>query len=150
MTETNQPTLEPAIVVIFGITGDLSKRKLLPALYHLFKDSLLDEHTIILGVTRREISVSQLLGEVELCINETDGICDPSVVANMKSRMQMLQLDITKDDEYDRLLIELNKIEDKQGLCMNRLYYLSIPPQVTGTIVTLLGKHGLNKSCNTA
>jgi glucose-6-phosphate 1-dehydrogenase len=147
MANQEPAVLEPAILVIFGITGDLSKRKLLPALYHLFKDNLLGEHTVILGVTRRDIEVNDLLSDVELCINETDGLCDPRAVAKLNAHLQMMKMDITKGSEYRRLLEKLNEIEDKEGLCMNRLYYLSIPPQVTGSIVTQLGENRLNKSC---
>lgn len=146
-TGLTKPLLEPTIIVIFGITGDLSKRKLLPALYHLFKEDLLHEHTVIVGVTRQQIGVEQLLSHVELCVNETGNVCDPAVINKMRNKLKMLQLDITEGSEYDRLLKELNSIEDKHGMCMNRLYYLSIPPQVIGTIVTLLGEHGLNASC---
>ncbi len=148
MTTKQSPAPEPAIIVIFGITGDLSKRKLLPALYQLFKNDLLDEHTVILGVTRRSITAEELLGDVELCINEIDGLCDPQALAKLHSRLKMLQLDISKSEEYKDLLSELDTIEDKEGVCMNRLYYLSIPPQVTASIVNFLGEHGLNQSCS--
>jgi glucose-6-phosphate 1-dehydrogenase len=147
MNEIPKPALEPAIIVIFGITGDLAKRKLLPALYHLFKDDLLHEHTVVVGVTRRDITTDELLADVELCVNETDGICDPAGVRKLRERLRMLTMDVTAHDEYDRLLKELNAIEDTHGMCMNRLYYLSIPPQVYSPIVRLLGTHGLNKSC---
>ncbi|HEX8349517.1 MAG TPA: hypothetical protein VF598_06135, partial [Hymenobacter sp.] len=43
--------IKPSIIVLFGITGDLAQRKLLPALYHLFKDGLIHEDSVILGIT---------------------------------------------------------------------------------------------------
>lgn len=141
------PALEPAILVIFGITGDLAKRKLLPALYHLIKDGLLDPHTIILGVTRQRISKEELLDTVELCVLETDKVCDPVALHHMKQSLRMHHMDLTNPNDYDGLLTELNEIEQRHGVCMNRLYYLSIPSQVFGPIVRLLGEHGLNKSC---
>src|SRR3546814_2318422 len=64
----------PTIIVIFGITGDLAQRKLLPALYHLIKENLLNPQTLIVGVTRQPVTKKELLDNVELCVNEVDKI----------------------------------------------------------------------------
>ncbi len=141
------PQLEPAILVIFGITGDLAKRKLLPSLYHLVKDDLLHEQTEILGVTRGNMTLSELLETIELCVNEADGICDPVAVKKLQKKLSLRNMDVTKPEAYDKLLKDLNAIEEKHGVCMNRLYYLSIPPLVAEPIVSFLGEHGHNKSC---
>ncbi len=138
---------DPAIIVIFGITGDLAKRKLLPALYHLFKDGLLDERTVILGITRREVGKDDLLAEVELCVNEIDQVCDPEGIRKINTALRMHQMDLTNDAAYQDLRKLLDGIESEQGVCMNRLYYLSIPPQIFGPIVRGLGKNELNTSC---
>ncbi|HSX23821.1 MAG TPA: glucose-6-phosphate dehydrogenase [Candidatus Saccharimonadales bacterium] len=141
------PALEPAIIVIFGITGDLAGRKLLPALYHLLKDGLLHPRTVIVGVTRRHVTKEQLLERVELCVNEVDQVCDPEAVRKMGESLHMHHMDVTSPSDYDDLRKLLDGLEDKHGVCMNRLYYLSIPPQVYGPIVRFLGEHGLNASC---
>lgn len=137
----------PAIIVIFGITGDLAQRKLLPALYHLFKDDLLDEKTIILGITRRDVSAKELLDKVELCVNEIDKVCDPVALQKVHAALRMHQMSQTDPAEYRQLLELTNSIEEEQGVCMDRLYYLSIPPQMFEPIVRNLGEQGLNKSC---
>lgn len=147
MTDDYRAMIEPAIIVIFGITGDLAQRYLLPALYHLIKDDLLPAQTVILGVSRRDISAEKLLEKVELCIGEVDGVCDPAAVAKLRQRLQMMHMDITGGDDYARLLTRLNDIEAAAGVCLNRLYYLAIPPQVISPIVRLLGEHGLNARC---
>lgn len=139
--------LDPAIIVIFGITGDLAQRKLLPALYHLMKDGLLDERTRIVGITRRDVTSADLLEQVELCVNEIDKVCDPRALAKIHKALTMHQMSLTDGEDYDKLLQMLNDIETSQGVCMNRLYYLSIPPQMFEPIVKNLGKHGLNASC---
>jgi glucose-6-phosphate 1-dehydrogenase len=143
-----KPALEPAVIVIFGITGDLSRRSLLPALYHLFKDDMLHADTVIVGVTRRDVSADDLLKDVELCVNEQDGVCDPAGVQKVRAALRMFKMDITDGGEYGRLKDEIYTIEEKAGVCMNRLYYLSIPPQVYAPIVRFLGENGLNGSCN--
>jgi glucose-6-phosphate 1-dehydrogenase len=141
------PNLDPAILVIFGITGDLAKRKLLPALYSLMKEGLVPEPFEIMGITRQKVNLDDLLQDVELCINERDNVCDPEIVHKLKNSIQLFHMDVTNPGDYDQLLTALNAKEDHHGVCLNRLYYLSIPPQVFTPIVRLLGEHGHNASC---
>jgi glucose-6-phosphate 1-dehydrogenase len=138
---------EPAILVIFGITGDLSGRYLLPALYHLVKAGALNEKTEILGVTRGNTSTDELFEKVELCVNEVDQICDPEVVTAMRRRTEMFQMNLDDPAAYDALLAKLNSIEEAKGVCMHRVYYLSIPPSAYRPVVQFMGEHGLNQSC---
>jgi glucose-6-phosphate 1-dehydrogenase len=146
-TEDIRPSqpIEPLILVIFGITGDLAKRKVLPAIYHLLKDNLLPEHFELVGTSRREISTEDLLKEVELCVLEADNICDPDVIHRFSTKLRMLKLDPVETADYDNLKKNLDEIEAQHNLGMNRLYYLSIPPQVYGPIVRQLGEQGLSK-----
>ncbi len=141
------PNLDPAILVIFGITGDLAKRKLLPALYGLVKEGLVPEPFEIIGITRRKIALDDLLQDVELCISERDNICNPEVVNKLKRMIRLVHMDVTKPEDYDQLLHEINAREEHYGVCLNRLYYLAIPSQVFTPIVRLLGEHGHNTSC---
>lgn len=141
------PRLEPATLVIFGITGDLAQRKLLPALYHLFKDKLLDEHTEVVGISRRNISTDELLSVVELCVLEQDNVCEPDVLKEIRSKLRMITMNPAEADDYSRLQGTLDDIEDRHGVCMNRLYYLAIPPSVYGTVIRNLGVHKLHGSC---
>lgn len=147
MADSSSPKLEPAVIVIFGITGDLAQRYLLPALYHLIKDGLLHEKTEIVGTSRREITVEEMLSDVKLCANEPGGVCDPAALQKMRDHFRMLKLDPTNGDDYATLLQAVNDIEEAEGVCMNRLYYLSIPPQVYGPVIRHMGEKGLNGSC---
>lgn len=141
------PKLEPAIIVIFGITGDLAQRYLLPALYHLIKEGLLHDKTEIIGTSRREISVEEMLSDAKLCASEPDGVCDPAALQAMRDHFRMVRLDPTNDEDYAELLQTMNSLEDTEGVCMNRLYYLSIPPQVYGPVIRHMSAKGLNGSC---
>lgn len=145
--QPSTPDVRPSIIVIFGITGDLAQRKLLPALYHLFKDNLLPEGTVILGITRQGVSAEQLLQKVELCVNEIDKVCDPEALGKVHAALRMHQMSQIDPAEYRHLLELMNGIEEESGVCMNRLYYLSIPPQMFEPIVRNLGEQGLNASC---
>lgn len=141
------PPLDPAIFVVFGVTGNLAQHKLLPAFYHLFKDNLLPEATEIVGVSRRALSIDDLLKNVELCVMEVDGACDPAALTKFKRHLRLIQFDPVNDSDYDTLLATLNKIETEQGVCMNRLFYLSIPPQVYEPVIHNFGQHHLNEGC---
>lgn len=146
-SSATKPNLEPAIFVIFGITGDLSRRYLLPALYHLIKEGLLHEQTKIVGVTRRDVTTKQLLEDPKLWSNEADRKADEKVLSKMSSMLNMWQMDLTKASDYQELKAKLDAIEDEEGICLNRLFYLSIPPQVYGPIVRLLGENHLQDGC---
>lgn len=139
--------LEPAILVIFGITGDLSSRYLLPALYQLFKDGQLGKQARIIGVTRGDTTPDELFEKVEVCVNETDKVCDPVALKAMRDHTEMFKMDLHEPSDYDRLLQKLNAVEDAQGVCMHRIYYLSIPPQAYLPVVALMGERGLNSGC---
>jgi glucose-6-phosphate 1-dehydrogenase len=139
--------LEPAVIVVFGITGDLAGRYLLPALYQLFKDDLLNEHTEIIGLTRQDITTDDLFAKVELCINEKEGQCDAEGLRKTQAHTQLLRFDPEHPDDYATLRKKLDELEEQHGLCMNRLYYLSIPPKLFTDTVHNLGKAGLQKSC---
>ncbi len=140
--------LEPSIIVIFGISGDLSKRYLLPALFHLIKVGLLDSQTVIVGVSRQSITNEQLLDGVDLHHDEATEPADTEAQQRLLSQLRMVQLDLDKLEDYQRLKQQLEDIEAEQGICMNRLIYLSIPPKIYGSIVELIGQAGINGSCS--
>lgn len=138
---------DPTVLVIFGVTGDLSKRYLLPALYHLCKDGLLPQPCRIIGTSRQKLALDDFLGQVELCVLEQDNICDPVVLDNLRRMMELCQLEPTSEPDYQRLADRLNTLEEKLGVCLNRLFYLSIPPQLYSGVVKRLGEAKLNGSC---
>ncbi len=139
--------LEPTIITIFGISGDLSKRYLLPALFHLFKVGLLDSRTVIIGVSRQTISPEELLEGVDLHRGEQSDDQDEAAKQKLLSRIHMAKLDLDNIEDYRELKVQLDKIENDSGLCMNRLFYLSIPPKVYHSIIGFIGQSELNKSC---
>lgn len=139
--------VDPAIIVIFGITGDLAQRKLLPALYHLFRDELIDDKTIILGITRRDVSTDDMITQVEKSIRTAEDNCDGEALAKVQSALRMHTMSQVEPAEYQQLKQLLDQIETEKGVCMDRLFYLSIPPQMFEPIVRNLGQQGLNQSC---
>ena len=140
--------LAPATIVIFGVTGDLSKRKLLPSLYELEKNSLLHPKTRILGITRREISIADLLDEAKAGIRSEDGRVDNAVIDRLAKKIELYDMNAAQPGDYPGLKKHLDDIEDKAGICMNQLFYLAIPPQISATIIKQLGENGLNRGCD--
>lgn len=147
MSDTNSKQLDAAIIVIFGMTGDLSKRYLLPSLYYLFKDGVLNERTRILGVTRGDTSVDQVFDKVQFDGEEKLKQHYPEALQKLKSSTSMFKMDLDNQNAYEALLRHLNELEDSGGTCMNRLYYLSIPPRAYQPVISMLGNARLNTSC---
>ena len=142
-----KPELQPTIIVIFGITGDLAKRYLLPSLYTLFRQGLLHEKTELVGISRRDIETELIFDELRASIEKAGKELDSATIDLMRQRTHGFKLDMDDPGGYADLLHTLNTIEENQGVCMNRLYYLSIPPSAYANVITHLGMGGLNSSC---
>ncbi len=145
---SDTPSLQPTILVIFGITGDLARRKVLPALHNLCRDGLIPEGTKIIGISRREVTHEQIMDIIKDSLANNPSGIDNSVLNRLAEWTSMFKLDPTLDDDYIGLKAYLDQIEAQAGSCLDRLYYLSIPPQVYAPIIAKLGQHGLNQGCN--
>ena len=141
------PKLSPAALVIFGITGDLARRKLLPALYHLAEDKLLPENLQIIGVTRRGITVDALLDDIRERVTADHEPYNEEVLQSLGKIMQIITMDISNVEEYARLKQALDDYEARMQACMHRLFYLSVPSQTFASISQLLGEAGLHNGC---
>jgi glucose-6-phosphate 1-dehydrogenase len=125
----NSKDAPPSVIVIFGVTGDLSRKKLLPAMSQLAQDGALHAATKIVGVSRTATTF------------DSPG----SAPQDLSGRLQMFTMDVTHESEYDRLGALLDEMDTAAGRPLQRLYYLSLPPMVALPIVRFLGLSGLNK-----
>ncbi|RYG40777.1 glucose-6-phosphate dehydrogenase, partial [bacterium] len=135
----------PAFVTIFGATGDLTKRKLIPALFNLFLDGHLPQKFKILGVARRgerEIFCEDMLEAVASYSRR--GKPDDSKWSEFTQRIEFHVNDYGSDDMYKEIAREIKEFEADAGGRAARIYYCSIPPQVFGTVADGLGKAGLS------
>ena len=132
-------------IIIFGITGDLSQRKLLPALYHLTSQKLLPDDTVIIGVTRQALTEEDIIDQTKLCVLERDGVCDLEALGVFKERLRMFQIDLIDIEGYRQLKSYLTCLDAEGDEPLNQLFYLSIPPQVFASVVKNLGESGLNQ-----
>jgi glucose-6-phosphate 1-dehydrogenase len=130
-------------LVIFGVTGDLAHRKLVPALYQLALDGQLPEDLHILGVGRREWDDEKLRAEMKIAINE-HGRTQPIKTATLNEllkRMHYVYADFAEKPGYGRLQKKLDELG-----ATSRLFYLATPPAVYTEVIENLGEAGLNKS----
>lgn len=139
--------LSPATIVIFGVTGDLARRKLLPSLYELQKNGLLHPKTRILGITRRKFKLSWLLKDTKVGVRAKDGRVNNQVLKDLGKKVELYSMNAAQPDGYAGLKTYLDAIEKEVGLCMGRLYYLAVPPQISAPIITHLGENHLNHGC---
>ena len=131
---------QPLVLVIFGITGDLAQRYLLPALYWLAKSQELPLTFRIVGVSRREVAIQDVYTQLEHFAGDTAFSAD--IANRLVAQTSMHQMDMTDKSAYVKFLQALQDLEANLGAGVNRLYYLSIPAQVSLPIITLLGLTG--------
>lgn len=135
---------EPATIVIFGASGDLTRRKLIPALYSLAAKSLLDERSHIIGVARRDISTEQFRDDMKQAIKEFSRIpFDQSIWDTLAPRLHYVTADFDDPTRFQVLRDRLDEFTREDSALRNRLYYLATPPGVFGTIVRQLNDAGL-------
>lgn len=120
----------PTLLVIFGITGDLARRKLLPALGHMADEGYLDNLQII-GVSRREVGARDLLAGL------------PSA-DQLVERLETFTMNLAEATDYKRLQRLLAEHKGRLGSNAQVLFYLSVPPAASLPIVEFLGQAGLN------
>ncbi len=133
-------------LVIFGATGDLSKRKLLPALYNLAHDGQLPERFALIGVSRGESTDDEFRALArESIIEHSRRDPDGDVLDALLERMRYVSLTFDDGAAYPALAEALAATDAEVGHPLNRCYYLSTAPEFFGTIPTHLKEAGLNR-----
>ena len=132
--------LQSHLFVIFGATGDLTSRKLLPALFHLVEDS--DEKTVVLGVATTDLADEDFRRRAREDLSQA-GVDPQRATAWCDERVHYATLGA---DGYDGLAERISAIEREHGLPGNRVLYLALPPRVFPTTIEGLGRAGLSRS----
>jgi glucose-6-phosphate 1-dehydrogenase len=134
----------PAVVVIFGAAGDLTKRKLIPALCNLFNEKLLSPQTTILGVARSQLSSQDYRARATEDIGKyATNALPPDVVKQVVANMDYVSGDFNTPDTYQQLKKRLAEIDAQRNTGGNYLFYLSTAPEYFATIVKQLAAAGL-------
>ncbi len=133
------------ILVIFGASGDLTKRKLIPSLFELHEQNLLPEHFAVLGVGRTNMGNEDFRSKMRDALfefggknKETDG------VDNFIEQLFYISIDTAESDDYAKLAEQLEEINSENDCRNNFIFYFSTPPSLYPIIARNLADHNLN------
>jgi glucose-6-phosphate 1-dehydrogenase len=143
-------TADPCTVILFGASGDLAKRKVIPAMYDLAQHNSLGERYAIVGFARTPMtddSFRTTIGEAAKTISEV-GPIEPAKWNDFSSNLYYSAGEYGNPDSYAQLAKRLAEIDAEKKLGGNRLFYLSTPPEVYKDIVEQLGRAGLARPTN--
>jgi glucose-6-phosphate 1-dehydrogenase len=137
--------VHPTTLVIFGGTGDLAHRKLLPAMYNLAHEGALPERFNLIAVSRSDIPGDDYRAMASESIEKhSRRPPDPQVLEKLLEQVRYVPGTFDDDSVFDRLEDELAKFDEEAGLAFNRIFYLSTAPAFFALIVQKLGEHGLD------
>ncbi len=140
---------DPCVIVIFGAAGDLTKRKLIPALYNLLAQKLLPDKFAVVGVTSAEYTDEEFRGKLTTDIHEfATTKVDDKLWNWFDERVYYVSGDFRDANLYQKLQASLAKIDKERGTPGNYLFYLATAPQFFGEIVRQLGTSGLTNEEN--
>ncbi|MET1026333.1 MAG: glucose-6-phosphate dehydrogenase [Dongiaceae bacterium] len=140
---------DPCAMVIFGATGDLTHRLVMPALYNLLRTEVLPENFALIGIARREgtaeswrdalyASLKSFVGNgaTEFDVDQID----EAAWQRLAAKMSYVQGDLSKPDLYEKIRSALEQAEKTHGTQGNAIFYLAIADRLFGTVVEQLGK----------
>jgi len=139
-------TPEPSIMVIFGGTGDLASRKLMPALYDLARQRLLPPAFAVVGVGRGEMSDAEYRGQLHDAVGEHSRSrpIDEEVWGSFADRL--FYVSVRAEEGYADLRRRLEQLDRDLGTAGDRLFYLATPPGAYVPIVRSIGRHDLARN----
>ena len=130
-------------IVIFGASGDLTHRKLIPALYNLYKIGRLSENFSVLGVARSDLNDETFRKKMREALIHNEETT-PDTLDAFCSHLYYQAVNTSDAQDYGKLVPRLDELHDKYQTCGNTLYYMSTPPSLYGVIPECLAAHGLN------
>ncbi|HJQ67786.1 MAG TPA: glucose-6-phosphate dehydrogenase [Blastocatellia bacterium] len=136
---------DPCVVIIFGASGDLTKRKLLPALYRLTQERLLPAEFAILGFSRSTMSHEDFRAKMKDAIvtySEAKRV-DEAVWQSFAQGIYYISGDINDPDCYKRMSEQLDQIDRERGTAGNRVFYLSVAPGLYSESIEQIGAAGM-------
>ncbi|ADU30254.1 glucose-6-phosphate dehydrogenase [Evansella cellulosilytica] len=133
------------VIVIFGATGDLAKRKLYPSIYNLYKKGQLSKKFAVVGVARRAWTNEIIRENVSASIkSEVEG--DISDLDEFSNHFYYLPFDVTSKSSYHDLDNLINSLEDEYDIQGNRIFYMAMAPEFFGTIALNLKTEGVTNT----
>jgi glucose-6-phosphate 1-dehydrogenase len=137
---------DPSVLVLFGATGDLAHRKVIPAMYHLWRTNLLPLEFLVLAVGRRPYDDDAFVAEARTSLDQYSRILpvDEEAWRSFSERIRYHRLDFADAAGFDDLAVKLDEIDKTDGTRGNRVFYLATQPSQFAEIVAQLGRVGLD------
>ena len=139
--------LQPTVFIIFGITGDLASRKLLPALLGLYSKKQLPKRFAIIGITRRTFTREEFRESIRSQMNVRPGQFKEEDIKHFLDHLSYEQGMFDDPVLYTNLAKSIKKIDDSWGQCSNKLFHLSVPPTLYEGILKNVADSSLNIPC---
>lgn len=147
MQENHANTNIPSVLVIFGATGDLVKKKLAPALFSLFEKGKLPDRFKIVGFSRRDWTDAMFREYIASILVEHHKI-SPERITSFLNLISFERGNFEEKKDYHTLATALKKMDDRWGVCTNKLFFLAVAPDLYKTIFTHLASSGLTTPCS--
>jgi glucose-6-phosphate 1-dehydrogenase len=130
----------PCILVVFGASGDLTSRKLIPALAEMAMRRQLPSAFSVVGVARTEMSDDDFRGRMEEAVEESN-----PTWSSLVGGFRYVAGDYGEPETFDRLKEVLDEVDEERGIGGNRVYYLATVPSVFADVALKLGEHDISK-----
>ena len=136
---------QPVQLCIFGASGDLTKRKLLPAIYNLVQAGLAPQAFSVTGFARNPFTADEFRKELTDAVADSDEIRvrDADVLKDLSERVDYVPGDFHNLADYQKLKTKLDELDDRYHTCGNRIFYLATPASLYGDITAKLHESGL-------
>ena len=139
------PEMTPFVMVIFGASGDLTQRKLAPALYNLMVDGQLPARFGVIGFSRSEMRDEEFRAFIADAVRRYSRRApDEATLKRFLESFYYVAANFSDDEGYTQLEGRLSRLEHDSGTALSRLFYLATPPSTVTTISAKLGEAGLN------
>jgi glucose-6-phosphate 1-dehydrogenase len=137
---------DPSVLVLFGGTGDLAHRKVVPALYQLWRTNLLPHEFVLLAIGRRPYDDESFRRDIRASLDQFSRVLpvDTDAWHSFAERICYQQLDFTDPAGFDNLASRLETLDEERGTRGNRLFYLATQPSQFAEITGQLGRVGLD------
>jgi glucose-6-phosphate 1-dehydrogenase len=136
-------TPDPCMVVIVGASGDLTARKIVPALFNLFLNDGLPDPFLVVGCARTKLSSQEFRDKMKNAL-KTANILDDQKWQDFSKSLYYQAIDYDELPSFKALARSLRELDKKHGTGGNRVFYLAIPPSLYKSTAQMLGKAGLS------
>ena len=136
----------PTTLVILGATGDLVSRKIVPAVFRLYRTGQLPDRFRVMGFSRRDLSDTDFREYIRGTLASVEGT-SPTLVNSFLGLFYYTRGEFESDAHYADLSQRLTTLDDEWGTCTNKLFYLAVPPKLYETIFRAIATSGLSIPC---